>query len=438
MKRFLARAALATFVSTSSLVSAAFADEPKPVSQVPKATERPKAEPAAPNADMVRALVLTAPYFPQSFGKAGAAAYIEQTDKIAKLTTEQKQKIEGLFEVRELEMRALQAVIAAKSQSLAQDMSRAVQLKDQELIAKVQKSYQELYSPLNEQAKKSEAALDAILTAEQKAKLQAAKAAAPKQAGAAAGNPTNLGFLGGKALFTFAQPLDQAEFQKKQQEFEKRMREQGAEHRKLTHEHQAEIQRRMATMLPGPNSPQHAAHHDALRDRVRRQRELTKKSAKIVKKLDELDSRESPKARDLWKQLEQVQAELQQTLGGPQAFSISTMPSQPAGAWVVHADPGNGGPAMNSSGTINSGSFGGLGGAIAVGSGTAGPGGIVISSTGQAQPNPTTLRVGTVHVTPQPNNIPQPATAEILKAIETLRRQVEELQSQVRKLSEKK
>lgn len=430
MKRFLARAAAAAFASASSFVSVGFAEEPKSAPPVRKVEERPKAEPAAPRGGAADVMFFSAPAFPQFSGKAAAAAYIEHIDKITKLTAEQKQKIEQLYHVRELEMRALQAVIAANSQMLAQDMSRAVQLKDQELIAKVRKSYQELYAPLSEQAKKSEAALEAVLTAEQKAKVQAAEAAAPKHAGAAAANPTNLGFLAGKALFTFAQPLDQAEFEKRKREFEKRFAEQRAEHEKHAselksdheermNEHKAELQRRMQTMFKGPE----AAHHDALRDRVRRQRELTKKSAKIVKKLDELDSQESPKARDLWKQLEQVQIELQQTLGGPMAFSISTMPGQPAGGLILHGSSGMAGSSM--------------GGAIAIGSGTAGPGGIVISATGQAQPNPTTLRTGTLQIIPQANNIPQPAPAEILKALETLRRQVDELRTQVKKLSEK-
>ena len=195
------------------------------------------------------------------------------------------------------------------------------------------------------------------------------------------------------------------------------------------HAQQEQVKRQLETMV----TKLHASHRDGMRDRVRRQRELTKQATKLLKKLDELDADESPKARDLWKQLERTQAELQQTFGSPQVHTFSIAPGQPAGAVVTGFGGGNfGGAGFGGAG------FGGAvsGGGI-VGSGGVHSGNVIIASPHvPAQANPTAVHVRPLKLASPQNATPQPSNAEVLKALEDLNvriKMLEELLSKSRK-----
>ena len=97
--------------------------------------------------------------------------YIERTDKIVSLSDEQKQKIKAEYESRDKATKEFQTSIEAKAKSVTVEMTEAFKSQDKDAIAKSQKAYQELYAPLFELTKKSEAALQSILTAEQRTKL---------------------------------------------------------------------------------------------------------------------------------------------------------------------------------------------------------------------------------------------------------------------------
>jgi hypothetical protein len=211
-----------------------------------------------------------------------------------------------------------------------------------------------------------------------------------------------------------------AEIQRKNAEFQ----QQAAEAQRRNHEQQKAVKRQLETMV----TKLHASHRDGMRDRVRRQRELTKQATKLLKKLDELDSDESPKARDLWKQLEQVQAQLQQTFGGPQVHTFSIAPGQPAGAVVTGFGGGNFGGA-GFGGTVSSGGI--------VSSGGVNSGSIVVSSQqGPVQANPAAVHVRPLNLASPQNAAPQPSNADVLKALEDLNvriKMLEELLSKSRK-----
>ena len=105
-------------------------------------------------------------------GKSAAQWYIDSIDKIVNLTDEQKKTITASIEARDKAMQEFQAKSAEKLKAAGASMMEAYKSKDKEAIAKVQKSYQDLYAPLHEAMKKSQAELDNVLTAEQKEKLQ--------------------------------------------------------------------------------------------------------------------------------------------------------------------------------------------------------------------------------------------------------------------------
>jgi len=188
----------------------------------------------------------------------------------------------------------------------------------------------------------------------------------------------------------------------------------------VPHEHQKQIQLRMAELTKQAQ----ASHREALRERVRRQRELTKQATKLLKQLDELKPDEQSRAQELLQRIERTQAQLQQTFG-PQG------------------------------GMLGGGMFGG----VIAGSGMAGPGGGVwevktwpdrpgvVEVNGQRMPaaamnlqplSPTTLRTPSFQIAAPNVGAPAAAPAETMKAIEDLRRQIDQLRGEVRKLSEKK
>ena len=105
-------------------------------------------------------------------GKTAAQWYIGMTDKIVQLTDAQKKSITQIIEARDKAMKDFQTQNAAKLQAAAKAMFEAYQSKNKELIAKSQKVYQDLYAPIHELMKKSQADLNNLLTAEQRAKQQ--------------------------------------------------------------------------------------------------------------------------------------------------------------------------------------------------------------------------------------------------------------------------
>src|SRR6185295_13879411 len=101
---------------------------------------------------------------------SAAEWYIERTDKIVKLSEEQKKKITELFAAREKAMQEFQSGLEAKAKAASAALGEAMKSKDQERIAREQKAYQELYAPMQAIYKKSEAALQNVLTQEQREK----------------------------------------------------------------------------------------------------------------------------------------------------------------------------------------------------------------------------------------------------------------------------
>jgi len=346
-------------------------------------------------------------------------------------------------------------------------------------MAAVQKAYAELYAPMTEFMKESNESLEEILTPEQRVKLEvSSRPTLP--AGAAVAQVPSSGTPGGTVQIQIGEPNDKAvveeiitrvqkgvaeseqaareneaakrEWMRRREELEKsthaaeharataeiqqkhaeiqrknaEFQQQAAEAHRRNHEQQEAVKRQLEAIV----KKQHASHRDGMRERVRRQRELSKQATKILKKLDELDSDESPKARELWAQLERTQAELQQTFGGPQAFSIGTAPGQPAGAWVVQTSEGPLG------GTVTGGGFGG---GMVRGGGIVSSGNVIVSSAQpQLQVNPGAPHVRQLKVAaPSQNAAPQPSNSEVLKAIEALNARIKMLEEMISKSSRK-
>lgn len=595
MKRRLALAA--SLVLSPAILASAEDTNPK-TQRLNVLVERSKAEPTAgakteqaqqPPRGSSGAIVLP----PWGGGRSSAAWYIEQTDKVAKLSAEQKQTIEQLFEARDKALQGHQAAIAEKAKQISAQIGEAWKSKNQEAVTAAQKKYQELYAPLSEITTKTNAAIQAVLTAEQKTKLQEHRLAAmvtvyapgitfteaqnkqikeavgqagdhegferklpeilertltPEQASQvlrhrltsfvkmAFGNAKltpeqlrkveeritdiskdhkrglqfepstynkvsefvtglltdeqknaqqtrfNVGVPGagwsvagaaqatgqappsrsstapGAPVSNPAQPTNKANpanpgaakpSERKQPQGEsanvKVMQipnggiqviigeangptaQQSAPNvnpEQAARRQAEEVQRRLQEMM----KQAHTSHRNGMRERVRRQRDLTKQATKLLKKLDELDSDESPKARELWAQLERTQAELQQTFGGPQAFSIGAAPGQPAGARVVQTSEGPLG------GTVTGGGFGG---GMVSGGGIVSSGNVIVSSAQpQLQANPGAPHVRQLKVAaPSQNAAPQPSNAEVLKAIEALNARIKMLEEKISKSS---
>jgi Spy/CpxP family protein refolding chaperone len=112
------------------------------------------------------------PASPWGAGKSAAAWYIESIDKIVGLTEAQKKAITEIIEARDKSMKDFQTQSAEKLKAASNAMMEAYKSKNQDDIAKAQKAYQDLYAPMHQIMKKSQADLTNVLTAEQKAKLQ--------------------------------------------------------------------------------------------------------------------------------------------------------------------------------------------------------------------------------------------------------------------------
>jgi len=111
----------------------------------------------------------------KSKGKSAAERYIESIDPIVNLTNLQKMEITDIIEAREEAMKDFQAKHAARIQAVTTAVKDAYKTQNKDAIADAQAEYQELYAPMHQIMKKSQAALDDVLTLEQKDKLREAR-----------------------------------------------------------------------------------------------------------------------------------------------------------------------------------------------------------------------------------------------------------------------
>jgi Spy/CpxP family protein refolding chaperone len=130
----------------------------------------PKANPFAPAGGIGPGLVYR--LAPGGGAKSPAQWYIESLDKTVNLTDAQKKAITASFEARDKAMREFQTKNAEKLKAVSTALMGAHKSKDKDAIAKAQKTYQELFAPMHDAMKKSQAELDAILTPQQREKLQ--------------------------------------------------------------------------------------------------------------------------------------------------------------------------------------------------------------------------------------------------------------------------
>jgi Spy/CpxP family protein refolding chaperone len=104
--------------------------------------------------------------------KSPAAWYIESIDKIVSLTDAQKKAITAFMEARDAIMKDFQTRNAERMKAASNAMMEAYKSKDAAAIAKAQKAYQEIWAPMTQIMKNSQADLASVLTAEQTAKLR--------------------------------------------------------------------------------------------------------------------------------------------------------------------------------------------------------------------------------------------------------------------------
>ena len=98
--------------------------------------------------------------------------YTQNMDKIVGLTEAQKTAIIEIFAARNKDLTEFQAQNADKLQAAGKALREAFRKGDQEAVVKAQREYQELYAPMHQIIKNSQADLDRALTSEQKNKLQ--------------------------------------------------------------------------------------------------------------------------------------------------------------------------------------------------------------------------------------------------------------------------
>lgn len=336
-------APLAAQADTPKSEPAKPAVENKEQKQADKPAENPRVERTLklqPVAPRVQAQVLTSTAAPPlqaggiwGNGKSQAEHYIEQTDKIVKLSDEQKQKIRALFEKREMESKAIQAAIQAKQSALARGLEEASKSKNQEAINKARQAYTDLYAPMSELMKKSNVDLQNVLTAEQREALKqprfgaiGAGAGATSQPGAPAqAQSVRVNQVPGGGVQIFVS-------------------EGGAGGAVVGGTIQVEQQKEMHARMAELAKQAQASHRDILRQRVKRQRELTKQATKLLKQLDELKPEEQAQAQPLLMQIEQTQMQLQQTFGHPGGMlgNVMTgggMVGPEGGVWTVKTWP---------------------------------------------------------------------------------------------------
>jgi Spy/CpxP family protein refolding chaperone len=111
-------------------------------------------------------------------GKAPAQWYIESIEKIVPLSDDQKKAISQEFEARGKAIQDFQTQNKEKLQAAGKALVEAIKSQDKEKIAQAQKAYQDLNAPVRELWKKSQKALDDILTPEQRGKVEENRMAA--------------------------------------------------------------------------------------------------------------------------------------------------------------------------------------------------------------------------------------------------------------------
>ena len=105
-------------------------------------------------------------------GKSAAQWYIESTEKVVPLTEDQKKAITQTIEARDKAMQDFQSQNKEKLQAAGKALGDTFKSQDKEKIAQAQKAYQDVYAPMHEIMKKSQKALDDILTPQQRDKIQ--------------------------------------------------------------------------------------------------------------------------------------------------------------------------------------------------------------------------------------------------------------------------
>ena len=103
--------------------------------------------------------------------KSPSAWYIESMDKIVHYTPAQKKSIQEIFDSREKLTKAFFAQNAEKIHQVASAMGEAHKSKNNETIVKASRAYTVLFAPITQLVRLSQAALDNVMTAEQKAVL---------------------------------------------------------------------------------------------------------------------------------------------------------------------------------------------------------------------------------------------------------------------------
>ena len=108
--------------------------------------------------------------------KGGATYYIQSIDKVVHLTDAQKQAMTDIITARQKAMQDFSTQNAEKLKAANKAVSDAFISGDQNAIAKAQSDFQALYAPVNQIMKKASEDLNKVLTSEQTAALQDARA----------------------------------------------------------------------------------------------------------------------------------------------------------------------------------------------------------------------------------------------------------------------
>jgi Spy/CpxP family protein refolding chaperone len=103
-------------------------------------------------------------------GMTGSAWFIQSLEKAITLSDDQKETMKRIMEARDTESKKFQTDNAEKLKAASAAIMESYKAKDKEAQAKATKDYQELYAPLYEMMKKSQADLMNVLAPEQKTK----------------------------------------------------------------------------------------------------------------------------------------------------------------------------------------------------------------------------------------------------------------------------
>jgi Spy/CpxP family protein refolding chaperone len=114
--------------------------------------------------------------------KSAAEFYVQRMDKVVNLTAAQKSTIQRIFDCREKLTKAFYAQNAEKVKAVTSGIGEAFKSKNNAAIAKAGGAYAEFFAPIHEFIRESQAALDNVLTPEQKAQLHKHRAEAVKKA----------------------------------------------------------------------------------------------------------------------------------------------------------------------------------------------------------------------------------------------------------------